>query len=131
MLKQIYLCIFLIILIKPAFAHIDPKFIGSYNIYYSWGCSDTYKEEELELLSNGTFKNTKGISGKWLENNNIFTLIYDFSNTYYSGYRSSNAVVGVSRDIKHNTDGCFYMLKKTNWISSNITKNSSSLESAY
>ncbi|MDW6002757.1 hypothetical protein [Vibrio mangrovi] len=83
---------------------------GTYTLYYDWNCNGGYSSTSVTLSVDGTF--TAGsYSGNWVENNQTLTLTYS-SGTYYTGYHTSEAVVGVQRSY-NGLDGCFYMLKSS------------------
>ncbi|CAM3648211.1 hypothetical protein VA7868_01451 [Vibrio aerogenes CECT 7868] len=81
--------------------------VGTYSLNYDWGCDGSYSTSSITLSADGTF-NTSSYSGTWTENNQTLTFVFQ-SGTYYTGYHTSKAVVGVQK--ANSLDGCFYMLQ--------------------
>ncbi|QMV13107.1 hypothetical protein [Vibrio spartinae] len=94
---------------------------GTYTFNFDWGCDGSYSSTAATLSSDGTF-NVGNYSGNWVENNQTLTLTYS-TGTYYTGYHTSKAVVGVQRS-QNGLDGCFYMLKSST-VASKQTQSSS------
>lgn len=83
---------------------------GKWTFHYSWGCTGTYAQDEVDLNSNGTFVDGFGDQGKWVESPGMMELQYDKSKTNYAGNVQGSAMVGISATFS-GLQGCWYAIR--------------------
>lgn len=80
--------------------------VGSWKMFYDWGCDGGYSSTTWTINANGTFT-TPSYTGKWIQNGGVIILLYNSSTTVYAGNVNGSAMVGAMTTFSGLT-GCWY-----------------------
>lgn len=85
-------------------------FPGNWTLFYDWGCDGSYSSTSMTVAANGTWTNSEGASGLWIQGAGMITFTFNNSETTYAGNLASKSVTGISTTFS-GFNGCFYMLQ--------------------
>jgi len=86
--------------------------VGKWTFHFSWGCNGVYTQDTVTFDSNGTFLDSFGGQGNWVEDPGMMELQYNPpSRTNYSGNVQGSAMVGISTTFS-GLNGCWYAIKE-------------------
>jgi hypothetical protein len=83
---------------------------GQWTLAYDWDCDGSYSTATMTLNSNGTFSESEGYTGVWVQQAGLLTFKFNNSNTTYSGNLASKSITGIQSTFG-GLNGCFYMLQ--------------------
>jgi hypothetical protein len=88
--------------------------VGTWKLFYSWGCSGTYAETTVAFANNGTFKTGDGFSGQWASLAGDVQWVYEPTpSAVYSGNVIGGAMNGMMTNFKLGEHGCWYATMAT------------------
>ena len=83
---------------------------GNWTLFYDWGCDGSYSKATMTVNANGTWTNSEGYNGPWVQVAGMFTFTFSNSDTTYAGNLASKSITGISTTFG-GLNGCFYMLQ--------------------
>ena len=84
---------------------------GNWTLFYDWGCDGTYSKATMTVNSNGTWTNSEGYTGPWVQQAGMFMFTFNNLDTTYAGNLASKSITGISTTFT-GLNGCFYMLQE-------------------
>jgi hypothetical protein len=87
-------------------------FEGTWNLYYDWGCNNSYSSTTMTINSDGTFTSGTSLAGEWFETDDC-KIIFQFSNgTTYSGTKVGRVMLGMMATTYSTLRGCWYAVRQ-------------------
>jgi hypothetical protein len=83
---------------------------GNWTLFYDWNCDGSYSKATMTVNANGTWTNSEGFNGQWVQIAGIFMFNFNGLKTAYAGNLASKSITGASTTYS-GLNGCFYMLQ--------------------
>lgn len=81
---------------------------GEWILYYDWGCTGYYNSAYMTVNADGTWTNSEGYTGPWVDGRCLFLFTFDGYETTYTGTERLHNIVGIMTTF-YGSQGCFYM----------------------
>lgn len=86
-----------------------PSIVGTWNIYFTWECSTTYKTSSFVFKPDGTWTYNGPYTGKWVEHEGMLILKPAGLEAVYSGKIVGHAMLGIMTNLVGEPSvGCWY-----------------------
>lgn len=94
-------------------------FVGTWDLYYDWGCNNTYASTEITINSDGTFTWDSSTAGYWYEEDGCKIIFQFDGGTTYAGTKVGRAMLGMMGLTDGTTvNGCWYAVRQISGIPS-------------
>jgi hypothetical protein len=82
---------------------------GGWILHFSWGCTSSYSQTEIDFSNNGTFGGP--FTGRWVQQDGTLLLSFDGGPAKYGGTVDGDVGSGASSTFA-GLNGCWYLTRK-------------------